>query len=137
MAEFLKKVAIAIAALTTIAACAGMFMWSISAVLAPRSTTDELPNWQKFSREVDKEDFSIPLEAKILRAQSWIQGMSGGYEVEFELPTTKSPQDWILQVAAQCNAENCRVSEFAYDCDTHDVSYLPDEEVYRIRAFWD
>ncbi|MFY9233708.1 MAG: hypothetical protein WAO58_04525 [Fimbriimonadaceae bacterium] len=105
-------------------------------------TYDRLAEWQSFNHRRVARWFTIPAEARILRAEEYRNPiMGGGFLIEFRLPQTKEPNEWLKLVAPK-ELRSQKVSRYRYDAshtltDIYWLEYRPASDLYAARWYWD
>ena len=104
---------------------------------------NHLSDFNQFYLEIVSNYFYIPSEAVIITAKEYRYFPMGiGIVVEFRLPPTKHPIEWIEIIASKSNLDkNWKVNEFLYKYEKDDIyiklQYQPMKDLYVVEYFWE
>jgi hypothetical protein len=106
-------------------------------------TTNETENWPKYYETMVKSSITLPTELDLIKAAHTEAAIMGQhFRVEFRLPRTKDPKQWIDQIQTGSHVKaTWRRSDHLIDCradgDLWRVEYSPARDIYVAEAGWD
>lgn len=115
----------------------GLFLWW----MWPK-TYDRRAEWESFNRRRVARSFNIPAEASMVKAEEYRDSiLGGGVLVEFRLPHTKKPEEWLKLVAPK-DLRAHKVNPLRYDAsrkitDIYWLEYRTANDLYVARWHWD
>lgn len=124
----------------------GLDLWANKAWFED-ATIDRTSDWDAYYQDMLSEHFIIPDEAKIVSATETLVSR----EVKFRLPESKSPEDWLAEIADASGLAEYRQHRYAYDAgwlgsknirlekkaDTYLLEYSTGTGEYRAIWGWD
>ena len=111
-----------------------------------RSRTMDMKHaWAAFNGDTVSHWFNIPAESEILVAERYSDPiMGGGFLVEFQLPGSRTPEQWLKVVASGEGEELAKYKKgrYRYDAshtvtDVYWLEYRPADRTYVARYHWD
>ena len=88
----------------------GLDLWANKAWFED-TTVDRTSDWDAYYRDTLSEHFIIPNEAEIVSATETIVAR----EVKCRLPESKSPEDWLAEIAEASGLAEYHQHRYAYD----------------------
>ncbi len=130
----------------------GLLGWGCYAIttfeLWSRDEIDHTARWSTFYSETMSKSIVLPDAASPIRAIEFNEWVDTWYEVDFTVPATKKPEEWLAKIAKDSGIEKYRRSSIRYDAgfdsdrelglpkkmDLFEITYDPAKKTYR--AFW-
>ena len=106
-------------------------------------TTDETKNWSTYYPNTVKGYMTLPDETMILNAIHTDTAIMGErFQIEFTLPTNKSPKEWLDQIQTESHIKKSRrksdhLIDCCAECDLLRVEYQPERNRFIAEAGWD
>ena len=128
----------------------GLTSW-LNSTSFGNTTVDHTEHWDAYYKDTISRYFVIPEEAEIVSATETGQMLGQKDEVTFRLPGTKSPEEWLAEIAEASALTEYRQHKHAYDAgqtasekrgldkkgDTFRLSYDEHSGEYHAVYAWD
>ena len=107
------------------------------------TTTDRTNDWPRFYRETVSKYFELPPSIKLIKAEYTATPIMGErFDVQFKLPTDRTPAAWLRQIAQDSGFRHgFHKGRFTYDCgdqcDLLRLEYHPNNDIFEANGGWD
>ncbi len=148
----MRRFPLAVFGALTVAVLCGSY-WLFQSLVSAR-THDWTSEWPRFYKESFSAHFRMPDEVEIVSAIQTRDPIMGEYDrVVFRLPRTKTPSDWLWEIAKASGIGRFRQSDIWYDAshlvdgrpskysgtptDDFLIRYRPNDQTYEAIWGWD